>query len=45
MDGRPAVHLGGFDGLWVSAKRAVDNDFVQSALEERELVIIELGNE
>src|SRR5438552_15009456 len=34
--------------LWpqmVSAKGAVDNDFVQSALEKRELLVIELGNE
>jgi hypothetical protein len=29
----------------VSAKRAVDNDLVQSALEEGELLIIELGDE
>ena len=30
---------------WVSAKGAVDNDLVQSALEEGELLIIELGDE
>src|SRR3954470_18590172 len=31
--------------VWTSAKRAVDDDFVQSALEELELPIVELGNE
>jgi hypothetical protein len=33
------------DALWVSAKGAVGNDLVQSALEEGELLIIELGDE
>jgi hypothetical protein len=37
---RPGVHA-----LWVSAKGAVDDDLVQSALEEGELLIIELGDE
>ncbi len=37
---QPGVHA-----LWVSAKGAVDNDLVQSALEEGELLIIELGDE
>src|SRR4051794_34112195 len=31
--------------VWVSAKRAVDDDFVQRALEMRELPIVELSNE
>jgi hypothetical protein len=36
----PGVHA-----LWVSAKGAVDNDLVQRALEDGELLIIELGDE
>ena len=35
----------GVHALWVSAKGAVDSDLVQSALEEGELLIIELGDE
>jgi hypothetical protein len=31
--------------LWVSAKGAVDDELVQSAFEEGELLIIELGDE
>src|SRR5881397_50623 len=37
---RPGIHA-----LWISAKGAVDNDLVQSALEEGELLIIEPGDE
>ena len=36
-----AVHY----ALWVSAKGAVDDDLVQRALKEGELLIIELGDE
>ena len=35
----------GVQGLWVSAKGAVDDDLVQGALEQGELLIIELGDE
>jgi hypothetical protein len=35
----------GVHALWVSAKGAVDNDLVQGALEEGELLIVELGDE
>jgi hypothetical protein len=35
----------GVQGLWVSAKGAVDDDLVQGALEEGELLIVELGDE
>jgi hypothetical protein len=35
----------GLHALWVSAKGAVDNDLVQSALEQGELLIVELGDE
>jgi len=35
----------GFRGFWVSAKGAVDDDLVQGALEQGELLIIELGDE
>ena len=35
----------GVQGLWVSAKGAVDNDLVQGALKQGELLIVELGDE
>ena len=37
---QPGVHA-----FWVSAEGAVDNDLVQGALEEGQLLIIELGDE
>src|SRR2546423_1392341 len=41
---RPSVASDG-GRRWGSAKGAVDNDFVESALEKRELLVIEPGNE
>ena len=35
----------GVQGLWDSAKGAVDDDLVQGAFEQGELLIIELGDE
>jgi hypothetical protein len=35
----------GVQGLWVSAKGAVDDDLVERALKEGELLIVELGDE
>jgi hypothetical protein len=43
--GRVAPFQIGIHALWISAKGAVDNDLVQSALEEGELLIIEPGDE
>jgi len=35
----------GVQGLWVSAKGAVDDDLVQGARKQGELLIVELGDE